>query len=76
MSENGGKAYKVKGVVKFFDETKGFGFIICDDYPKDVFVHKQQIEKSKCDSLKEGDKVTFVVNNGVKGNYATLISKE
>lgn len=74
MSES--KIVKVRGQVKWFDNTKGFGFIVVEGYPKDVFVHKQQIEKSKLDSLQEGDKVLCVVNSGIKGNYATNLSKE
>lgn len=67
---------KVKGKVKWFSEEKGFGFLIVDGYPADVFVHKQQLQKSNVHSLKEDDKITCVVNSGPKGNFATNISKE
>ncbi len=67
---------KVRGTVKWFNEQKGFGFLICEGYPIDIFVHKQQLDKSGVKELKEGDKITCVVNQGVKGHYATLISKE
>ena len=67
---------KVRGTVKWFNDTKGFGFLICEGYSIDIFVHKQQLEKSGVKELKEGDKITCVVNQGVKGHYATLISKE
>jgi len=67
---------KVRGVVKWFNDTKGFGFLICDGYPIDVFVHKQQLDKSNIANLQEGDKVTCVVNQGVKGHYATTLEKQ
>ena len=67
---------KVKGTTKWFNSEKGFGFLICEGYPIDIFVHKQQLDKSGVKELKEGDKITCVVNQGVKGHYATLISKE
>ncbi len=67
---------KVRGSCKWFNSEKGFGFLICENYPFDVFVHKQQLDKSGVKELKEGDKITCVVNQGVKGHYATLISKE
>jgi cold shock protein len=66
---------KVKGKVKWFSEEKGFGFLILDGYPQDVFVHKQQLQKSNVHSLKEDDAVICVVNNGPKGNFATNITK-
>lgn len=71
-----GKIVKVRGVCKWFSEDKGYGFLIVDGYQNDIFVHKQQLQKSNIHSLKEDDKVTCVVNSGPKGNFATNISKE
>jgi CspA family cold shock protein len=50
-----------KGTVKFFNTTKGFGFIAPDDGAKDVFVHVSALERSGIASLNEGDKVSFEV---------------
>jgi cold shock CspA family protein len=70
------KVVKVRGIVKWFNDEKGFGFLTCDGHPHDIFVHKQQLQKSNIDHLQEGDKITCVINSGIKGNYATAISKE
>jgi cold shock protein len=45
--------------VKFFNTTKGYGFIAPDTGGKDVFVHISAVEKAGLDSLREGDKVTY-----------------
>ena len=49
------------GTVKFFDATKGFGFIQPEDGAKDVFVHKSAVEKSGMSTLVEGQRVQFDV---------------
>jgi cold shock protein len=49
------------GTVKWFNATKGFGFIQPDDGGKDVFVHISAVEKAGLDSLNEGQKVRFEV---------------
>jgi CspA family cold shock protein len=49
------------GTVKFFNPTKGFGFIAPDDGGKDVFVHVSALERAGISSLNEGDKVSFEV---------------
>ena len=49
------------GTVKFFNETKGYGFIQPDDGSKDVFVHISAVERSGLTSLTEGQKVSFDV---------------
>jgi CspA family cold shock protein len=50
-----------KGTVKFFNATKGFGFIAPADGAKDVFVHVSALERSGITTLREGDKVSFEV---------------
>lgn len=55
-----------EGTVKFFNETKGFGFITPDDGSKDVFVHVSGLSGK----IKEGDKVTFEIAEGKKGPNA------
>jgi CspA family cold shock protein len=47
------------GTVKWFDSTKGFGFIQSDDGGADVFVHISAVECANMDSLKEGQKLSF-----------------
>ena len=51
------------GTVKFFNNVKGFGFILPDDGSKDVFVHQSGL----LDEITEGDKVSFDVEEGPKG---------
>lgn len=58
------------GTVKFFNESKGFGFIIPDNGGKDVFVHINGVEG---DTLVEGDKVTYDVEDGRKGPNAVNV---
>ena len=47
------------GIVKFFNTTKGFGFIQPEDGSKDVFVHASALERAGMHSLNEGQKVSF-----------------
>ena len=47
------------GTVKFFNTTKGFGFIAPEDGGKDVFVHATAVERSELNSLVEGQQVSF-----------------
>ena len=51
------------GIVKWFNESKGFGFISQDNGEADVFVHYSAIEGSGFKTLKEGQQVTFEVEN-------------
>jgi len=61
------------GTVKWFNESKGFGFITPEDGGKDVFVHFSAIAKQGFRTLAEGQKVTFEVENGPKGPQATNV---
>ena len=65
----------INGKVKWFNGTKGFGFIARDDKEKDVFVHVSAIRKSGLDSLNEGDALTFEVEEGPKGPNAVNLQK-
>jgi CspA family cold shock protein len=56
-----------KGTVKWFNATKGFGFIQPDDGSKDVFVHISAVERSGLGRLNEGDKVSFDLERGPQG---------
>ena len=61
------------GTVKWFNESKGFGFITPEDGSKDVFVHFSAIASEGFRTLAEGQKVTFDVENGPKGPQATNV---
>ena len=58
------------GIVKFFNTTKGFGFIVPDDGSKDVFVHISAVERSDMGHLSEGQKVSFEVQQEARGPKA------
>jgi CspA family cold shock protein len=64
------------GSVKWFNESKGFGFITPSDGSKDVFVHFSAIQGSGFKSLAEGQAVSFDVEDGPKGPQATNVSME
>ena len=63
-----------EGTVKWFNDAKGFGFIQQDN-GADVFVHFSQIQGSGFKSLAEGDRVTFDVTDGAKGQQASNVSR-
>ena len=59
------------GTIKFFNESKGFGFIKPDTSAQDVFVHVSGL----VDEVKEGDRVTFEVQQGKKGPEAKNVTR-
>ncbi|UYZ83232.1 cold-shock protein [Entomomonas sp. E2T0] len=61
------------GIVKWFNEEKGFGFITPTDGSKDCFAHYSEIASSGFKTLMEGQQVSFSVTQGSKGPQATNI---
>ena len=64
----------IKGKVKWFNPTKGYGFIEREDKEKDVFVHSSAAQAASL-QLNEGDELTFEVENGEKGPSAINLQK-
>ena len=64
-----------KGVVKWFTNQKGYGFMTPDGGSKDVFVHHTGISGEGYKSLDEGEEVEFDVSQGPKGEQATNVVK-
>jgi CspA family cold shock protein len=69
-----GRASEVQGTVKWFNNSKGYGFIGRDDGP-DVFVHYSAIVGDGYRTLQEGDPVEFEIVQGPKGPQAANVSK-
>ena len=63
------------GTVKWFNESKGYGFISQDNGGEDVFVHFSAIQGSGFKTLVEGEKVSFEVQKGPKGPQASNVVK-
>jgi CspA family cold shock protein len=64
---------RVKGTVKWFNATKGYGFIAPEDGSKDVFVHHSEIQMEGYADLNENDKVEFSIEQGPKGPAAVRV---
>lgn len=72
----GAEGREVRGTVKWFNATKGFGFIAPDDGGRDVFVHISALERSGTTQLSEGQVVTMQVTQGKKGPEASAVRPE
>ncbi|MDM8525640.1 cold-shock protein [Desulfococcaceae bacterium HSG8] len=64
-----------EGIVKWFSNKKGFGFIEQDNGEGDVFVHHSAIDMSGFKTLAEGDRVSFEIEKGDRGPAAKNVSK-
>jgi CspA family cold shock protein len=60
------------GTVKFFNSTKGFGFIQPDDKSKDVFVHVSAVERAGLGSLSENQKISYELERGQNGKTSAV----
>jgi cold shock protein len=60
------------GTVKWFNTTKGYGFIAPDDGAKDVFVHISAVTRSGIGSLHEGQRISFELERGQQGRVAAV----
>lgn len=60
------------GTVKWFNPTKGYGFIQPEDGSKDVFVHISAVERSGIGSLNEGQRVSFDIEKGQQGKSSAV----
>ncbi len=69
------KAMRQSGTVKFFNTTKGFGFIKPDSGDRDVFVHVTALERAGMVGLREGEKVSFEVSEE-RGKQAVSVRPE
>ena len=65
----------INGKVKWFNATKGYGFISPDDSTKDVFVHSSAVKDAGLNGLTEGEAITFDVEEGSKGPSAVNLQK-
>ncbi len=61
------------GTVKWFNEKKGYGFILPDDDNDDLFVHHSEIQSEGRATLNEGQKVEYEIGEGEKGPCATKV---
>lgn len=64
-----------QGTVKWFDNSKGYGFVSRENGGKDVFVHHSAIQGTGYKSLDEGQRVEFEVTQGPKGDQAVNVVK-
>ncbi|MCW8196789.1 cold shock domain-containing protein [Proteobacteria bacterium 005FR1] len=61
---------RFRGIVKWFNNPQGYGFITCDEHKDDIFVHYRNIHGDSFRSLSEGQPVEFATQKGEKGLQA------
>ena len=65
----------LQGTVKWFNNAKGYGFLLEDEKAEDIFVHYSVIEGDGFKTLKQGERVIFDIERGPKGLLATKVSR-
>ena len=65
----------VRGSVKWFSESKGYGFLVIDGTNQDVFVHYSEIAADGFKTLQDGDRVEFELEQGKRGDKAVKVRK-
>lgn len=75
MGKTGTEFIMATGLVKWFNNAKGFGFITPDEEGEDLFAHFSAIAGGGYKSLKENERVSFDVTEGPKGKQASNIQK-
>ncbi|CCG19079.1 cold shock-like protein [Taylorella asinigenitalis 14/45] len=73
MSENSTSSNRVVGTVKWFNDTKGFGFVTPEGSNEDLFIHFSSIQMDGFKTLKENQKISFEITEGPKGKQAINI---
>jgi len=73
--EKGGLQYMAQGTVKWFNEEKGYGFIVPEEGGEDLFVHHSSIAGNGFKSLEEGNKVSYEASQGRKGMQANNVTR-
>ena len=74
LVDNGSTGVKATGKVKWFNNAKGYGFILPDDGGDDLFAHYSSIEMDGYKTLKAGQAVSFEMIDGPKGTHAVNVS--
>jgi cold shock protein len=73
VNQRKGVMHMATGTVKWFNDSKGYGFVTPDEGGDDLFAHFSAIQMNGFKTLKEGQKVTFEVTQGPKGKQASNI---
>lgn len=61
------------GTVKRFNKIKGYGFLTADGHENEVFVHFSEVQIAGYKELKVGDRISYILNEGERGAYATQV---